>query len=73
MTLAQAVLTSFHCVIKRKKEKGHNSAMDLDNFIMTLAQVVLEIICSQGLHWVILREAEKGDYSVMDLENFTKS
>ena len=39
-----------------------------DPDIMTLAQAVLEIFCSQASIGF-----EKGDNSVMDLQNFTKS
>ena len=41
-----------------------------DQNIMTLAQVFLEIFCSQA--YIGLRKMEKGDNFVMDLENFTK-
>ena len=32
MTLAQAVLTTFHWVMISKMEKGDNSVMDFENF-----------------------------------------
>ena len=41
---------------------------------MTLAQVALEIFCSQASYiGLLLEKMERGDNSVMDLENFTKS
>ena len=44
-----------------------------DPNIMTLAQAVLEVFCSQASIWVIMSKMEKGNNSVMDLQNFTKS
>ena len=44
-----------------------------DPNIMTLAQAVLEIFCSQASICLYLEKTEKGDDSVIDLENFTKS
>ena len=44
-----------------------------DPNIMTLAQAVLEIFCSQASILLIMRKTEKRDNSVMNLENFIKS
>ena len=44
-----------------------------DSNIMTLAQAVLGIFCSQAFNGVIMSKTEKGDNSVMDLQIFTKS